>query len=94
MEKEEAVVKDIEYLEYLEKPLNAQLEILADKKEELETIRSYKIQGEIIRSRTQWLIEGERTTRFFSNLEKRQFVEKTVKNCKHMCFARSEGNFE
>ena len=47
MEKEEALVKDIEYLESLEKPHNAQLEILTDKKEELETIRSYKIQGEV-----------------------------------------------
>ena len=79
MEKDKALVKDIEYLES-----NAQLEILTDKKEELETIRSYKIQGEVIRSRTQWLIEGERPTRYFCNLEKRQFVEKTIKNWKHM----------
>ena len=84
MEKEEALVKDIEYLESLEKPHNAQLEILTDKKAELETIRSYKIQGEVIRSRTQWLIEGERQTRYFCNLEKRQFVEKTIKKWKHM----------
>ena len=54
-------------------------------KDELETlnnelleIRSKKIQGTIIRSRVQWLKEGERGTKYFCSLEKRNYINKTM----------------
>ena len=45
----------------------------------METIREEQIQGQMIRSRIQWLHEGEKPSKYFFNLEKRNFLEKTVK---------------
>ena len=50
------------------KILSGLQKILTDKKEELDTIRSYKV-GELIRSKIQWLIESEKPS-FFCNLGK------------------------
>ena len=74
---ENQLIKDIEYLEMRDITLSSQL--LMDKKAELETLRKRKIKGEIVRARVDWLKEGERPTKFFCNLENRNFVEKTVK---------------
>ena len=54
-------------------------------KEELETLnnellelRNKKMEGMNIRSRVQWLKEGERGTRYFCNLEKRNYINKSM----------------
>ena len=52
--------------------------LLLDKKKELQKIRENKIKGQQIRSKLQWLKEGEKPTKFFCNLENKNFVEKTV----------------
>ena len=49
-----------------------------NKKTELKILRQNKVQGEYIRSRTQWIEEGEKPTNFFCNLENRNFVNKTI----------------
>ena len=50
---------------------NGNIDLLQTKKEELQSIRKNKIDGMIIRSKTQWSLEGERNYKYFCNLEKR-----------------------
>ena len=45
---------------------------------ELKKMRDEKIRGIIMRSKAKWNIEGERSTKYFCNLEKRHFIEKVV----------------
>ena len=52
---------------------------LQGKKCELENIRTEKQKGVIIRSRVQWLNEGEKPSKYFCSLEKQLYIEKTVK---------------
>ena len=59
--------------------LTENLQLLLDKKKELQVIRENKIKGQQVRSKLQWLKEGEKPTRYFCNLENKNFVEKTVK---------------
>ena len=47
-------------------------------KEELENFRKPMINGLIVRSRTQWHEEGERSSKYFLNLEKRNALKKSV----------------
>ena len=49
-------------------------------KHELESIREIKTQGIIIRSRANWLNQGEKVTKYFFNLENRNFKEKMILN--------------
>ena len=54
-------------------------ELLQDKKKELEEIRNKKVKGNMVTSRMQWLHQGEKPSKFFCNLENKNFIEKTVK---------------
>ena len=47
-------------------------------KNKLEQLRNKKIEGITVRSRVNWIHEGEKPTRYFCNLENRNFVNKTV----------------
>ena len=75
---EKQLMSDIEYIEKSGRNRNMS-DILEDKKRELEEIRQERMQGVATRARIQWLKEGEKPTRFFCSLEKRNFIEKTVK---------------
>ena len=48
------------------------------KQEELENIRKEKIKGIIIRSRVRWAEEGEKPTKYFCNIESRNYINKTI----------------
>ena len=50
-----------------------------DKEKELEDLREYKLKGALIRARWQQLAEGEKPTRYFFNLENRNFVSKHIR---------------
>ena len=54
------------------------LKLLCKAKKEVEEYRQPHIEGLIIRSRTQWHEEGEKSTKYFLSLEKRNFVKKNV----------------
>ena len=54
-------------------------DLLSDKKVELEDLRKDKVKGQMKRTRLQWLHEGEKPTSFFCNLERKQYIEKTIK---------------
>jgi len=45
---------------------------------EIENIRNEKIKGTIIRSRARWYEAGEKSSSYFCNLEKRNYVNKTI----------------
>ena len=47
-------------------------------RQDLEHFRRKKLEGIAIRSRSQWLHSGEKATRYFLNLENRNFVNRTV----------------
>ena len=71
-------MSDIEYIE--KSGLNIVMsDLLEDKKKELEEIRQERMEGVATRARIQWLKEGEKPSSFFCSLEKRNFIEKTIK---------------
>ena len=80
------LIKDIETLEKSEMIQNPQL--VMDKKAKLEILTQQKIKGEMVRAHVHWLKEGEKPTKFFCNLENRNFVEKTMRKIK-----LSDGSF-
>ena len=60
-------------------PSNSNLNTLNEAKEILESYYEEKTRGVIIRARAQWHEHGERSTKYFLNLEKRNHVKKHKK---------------
>ena len=54
--------------------------LLKTKQNELADLRKSKMDGVLIRSRTRWMEEGEKPSRYFLNMEKRNFVNKSISN--------------
>ena len=73
---EKALKEDIEYLE-THSTYNDQ--ILNDKKQELQNIREHKLKGEFVRSRLKWISDGEKPSKYFCGLEKKNYTEKTIR---------------
>ena len=61
---------------------NNWLENLRIKQEELEDLREYKLRGALIRARWQQISEGEKPTKYFLNLENRNFISKHLREIK------------
>ena len=76
---ENTLIKDIETLEASEQLQSSNTELLHDKRQELMALRKVKLKGNSVRSRQQWLQEGEKPSKFFCNLENKNFIEKTIK---------------
>ncbi|MCG7879938.1 MAG: hypothetical protein N0C90_26975 [Candidatus Thiodiazotropha endolucinida] len=68
----------VEDIEKIEKDPLLNYEVLDLKRTELYELRKKKIEGIKIRSRAKWISEGEKTTKYFCNLEKRNFVSKCM----------------
>ena len=70
---EKDVLKEITHLEKMlvQSRSDLILDRLRDARNRLQTIYDLKIQGIIVRSRARWVEEGERNTKYFLNLEKR-----------------------
>ena len=47
-------------------------------KNELLEIRKKKLKGKFIRSRAKWIEEGEKPTKYFCNMESRNFTSKLI----------------
>ena len=84
--KENLLISEIEVLE--SNPVDIQSPVLEMKKTELEEIRSERLKGQWVRSRTQWNIEGEKPTKYFCSLETKNYLSKTIKRLK-----QSNGSF-
>ncbi|CAC5366326.1 unnamed protein product [Mytilus coruscus] len=59
-------------------PTEAVQTTLNDKKVELEFMREQKIEGLLLRSRTNWHENGEKCSQYFCKVEKRNFIKKTM----------------
>ncbi len=79
-QRERELINEIELLENtdMDNITEENWNTLANLKEELENIRKIKIKGIILRSKVQWMEEGEKPTIFFANLEKKNFVNKLI----------------
>ena len=78
MEAEDNLKKEIETLEKDVLNIENNVNKLENLKNDLQLLRSKKIEGMIVRSKVQWIDQGEKATRYFCNLEKRNFLNKTV----------------
>ena len=76
---------EIKHLENTDPERN--FELLKTKKEELQSLREKKLRGTLIRSRAKWIDQGEKTSKYFCNLENRNFVSKRMTS-----LIDSEGN--
>lgn len=74
--REKSLLEEIEKLEP-EEEIN--LPFIEEKMLLLENIRKEKMEGHMIRSRAKWVEEGEKPTRYFCNLENRNYLNKTIK---------------
>jgi len=78
--------KIISYSSYMEKQLselyanNGNETEIQDTESKLTQLRENKIKGIMTRAKAKWGVEGEKCSRYFCNLEKRNFVEKTMPN--------------
>ena len=80
--RENQLIKDITLLEDSESNSDAS-DILQAKRNELEYIRDEKMKGIAIRSRVQWLHQGEKPSKYFCSLENKNYIDKTIKKIKH-----------
>ena len=55
------------------------INLIESKNIQLQNIRDERLQGDLVRSRIQWLGQGEKPTKYFSSLEHRNYIDKTVK---------------
>lgn len=72
---EEQILKDIQQLES-ELVLNH--DDLKAKNKKLEDLRQKKMEGVKLRSKAKWIDEGEKVTKYFCNLENRNFISKCM----------------
>ena len=74
---EESLIKDIELLE---KKYTREIEDgLKTKQRELQELRKKQMEGMLIRSRARWIGEGEKVSKYVSNLEKRHYTSKIIR---------------
>ena len=57
---------------------NININLLEEKRQELREIRDKKLEGLKIRSRAKWIDQGEKVTKYFCNLENRNYVSKNM----------------
>ena len=62
-------------MEFERDPNNFSGDILNSAKEELELLYEEKVKGIIIRARARWHEHGEKSTKYFLNLEKRNHMK-------------------
>ena len=53
--------------------------VIKEKRTELERLMNEKTEGIILRSKVRWYEEGEKSTKYFFNLEKRNYQKKTMR---------------
>lgn len=56
------------------------LDLLSNKQDELLNIRKNRLKGQCIRSKSKWIDEGEKPSKYFINLETRNYISKQIPN--------------
>ena len=69
---------EIEFLERKVCKDDRDIANLKDKNQKLEDLRQKKMEGVMIRSRARWVRDGEKITKYFCGLEKRNYVSKQM----------------
>lgn len=79
-EKVKLEAKLIQDINILEENLqtNMEFDLIESKKTELRLLRKEKLKGHFVRSRTQWIEDGEKPTNYFCHLENRNYINKTI----------------
>ena len=77
---EKKLEKDLDILEneYHKQPSSSLLKIIKDKEDMMTQLYEQKIKGAMFRSKVKWIEEGEKPTKYFFDLEKRNFNKKTI----------------
>ena len=73
-------LKQLEQFTFNLSPPNILLDILDEHKNKLETLRKDNLNGLIIRSRARWIEYEEKPSQYFCTLEKRNYINKNIKN--------------
>ena len=76
-QKEKQILKDIEKLEENEELNKDELTVI---KNELDEIRKQKLEGLKVRSKAVWVDQGEKPTKYFCNMENRNYISKCMPN--------------
>ena len=74
--KENEILSEIKQLE--EHLTNDNVIRLEQRRQDLMDLRRKKVDGMIIRSRSRWIGDGEKNSKYFCSLEKRNFVQKAM----------------
>lgn len=77
-ETEQLLEKTIHLLEQKLNLDEREKEELQKAKTELIVLREKKMQGVLLRSRARWIVDGEKVTKYFCALEKRNYVNKQI----------------
>ena len=76
--KEKFLEDNISKLEQMTVRTEDENKLLQENKEELEKIREKRMEGVILRSRARWFADGEKITKYFCSLEKRNYISKNM----------------
>jgi hypothetical protein len=78
--REKELEKNLEnlYVSFNENPTEIIRQNIDVNETELKNLREEKIKGLIIHAKAKWQVEGEKSTNYFCNLEKRHFTEKLI----------------
>ena len=74
--KQELLQSEIKMLEDEDPTKN--YDIIKEKEEDLRLIREKQLEGSLVRSRARWVEQGEKSSRYFCNLENRNFTSKRM----------------
>ena len=77
-QEEENLILEINTLEQSTNIDQESMMRLEDRRARLEELRNKKVEGMVIRSRLRWIQEGEKPSRYFCNLESRNFISKCM----------------
>ena len=75
-------LKPLEEKELDAKISNQETTDLERLREDMEKLRKVRLQGTLVRSRARWTEFGEKSSKYFLNLEKRNFVNKSITELK------------
>lgn len=77
-EREKELEKEIACLE--QKLRENSLDLLSNKQDELLNIRKNRLKGQCIRSKSKWIDEREKPSKYFINIETRNYISKQIPN--------------
>lgn len=76
LEREEILKKEILHLK--QNLTQDSIQQFEDKHNELEEIKTTRLKGQCIRSKENWIDQGEKPTKYFANLESRNYINKKI----------------